>query len=196
MKRISTFSILSSVASAFLNSLQDRALGALPANLSGALANALAATAGLGRHGVSFVADTTLAAGTLAQLDDSIDWRDRLLTGELYAVSAGRQPGGASDYLLNDPTASAPMGRLFGYTGTGAYASTAATTAVSAGVPPVNGAAAVRSYAVHALTTDGTVWLYLYADPSTGVLYAYNNTAAAFVLAGTVFGSGALGLRP
>lgn len=197
MKRVTTFSLLSEIASAFLNTLQDRVAGITAANVSGTVGNDLASTAGAGRQGVSFVFDAALSADTLTQVDDSVDWRDRLLTGEVFAVAGTRQPGGSNDYLLNDPTANVPTGRLFGYTGTGAYAATGAATAVTDGVPPVNGAGVVRSYRVPVLTLDGaSAWVYLYADPATGVLYAYNATASDLVLVGTVFGSGALGLRP
>ena len=102
-----------------------------------------------------------------------------------YNIPTGsdQEPGGVNDYVF-DYT---PAFRI-GYTGRGALDAGAA--APSALHPPVP--ASTTSWALQIATN---VWLY--AHPSTGVLWIYNNTGVVLrhpVL--IVTATGATGLRP
>ena len=176
MLRINTWAPLQQVESADLNDWQDKTRGALPASDN----NDLASTDVLGGDLRTWQSAGSLADATLVLLDDSVNWKDRLVTGQFWRITANQRMGQSADTDLNLTSASGPAITSFrGYTGTGAYSSTAATTAGSNGVPPVNGVGAVRSYAIVAddLGASGNVWLY--ADPTSGALYLYNASGAA-----------------
>lgn len=145
--------------------LQARAVGCRPAS-AGEISNATDAHAGL--DGVTFMVNGGVANGTLALVDSSIDWRDRVLACEVSDLTANaNRPGASTDYTdWPAPT------KARGYTGTGALSNATTGAAVSNGNPPVAGAGVGgRSYRI---TIGATV--YLYADPTSGALYLYNGT--------------------
>ena len=116
----------------------------------------------------------SIALGTLIQIDDVVDWRDCkvLIHWRASTTTQNTRPGGANDYLYSDIAGSGiTEGTITGYLGLGAYAS-GGVNPPSAGNPPVP--AATASYAVEIFTS---VWLY--AHPTTGDLYLYNDTAGA-----------------
>lgn len=198
MKRLQTYSALTQVTSTVLNGIQDRALSSQAANSNNAISSSV-----LG--GESLFWQGQVIHGQLLKIDDYNDWRDRLVHGwgRALDVDADRV-GQSSDYNLNgylDPGLSGSDGDLVryfhGYTGTGAYSTTGAATAVSNGNPPVNGAATVRSYYLQvAYRTTNTVNIAMYCDPTTGALYLYNLDASADVYVILhVFASAKTGLR-
>lgn len=131
---------------------------------------------------------TTWSTGKVRKIDTSIDWRDRVV--RVWAADLGADAariGQAGDAVDWNGGGIAGQVRLFGYLGTGAYADLIGTP-VSDGNPPVVGAGAPSSYR---LTLS--VGLYLYADPSTGALYLFNDTGSAVTLYLEVQGSGVTG---
>lgn len=177
MQRIQTYVPNQQVLAAELNTLQTYAAGD---------ANNTHTTLGLGSDTIEWMySSATLGVASLVKVDGAMDYRDRLLT-VLYAIPGGanEEPGGGNDYL-ND---FAPTVRK-GYTGTGAR-DAGGVNAPSAGNPPV------RAGGVSwAMQLDTGVWLY--ADPSAGALWLYNDTAGALrspVL--TITASAPTGKRP
>ena len=152
-----------------LNDLCQRAVGAFPARINNQLVTATVTPDGLTEAvWVMGGSLTSVAAGDLAEVDDTIDWRDRVLFVQYAELTSGVSPGNVDDYLFDV----APIARV-GFTGTGALG--AASAAVAAGVPPVP--ASTTSWALQ-LTTN--VWLY--AVPTTGVLSIYNGTGSNIVV--------------
>lgn len=175
MKRVGTFAAGGQVPSATLNGMQDRASSVLPANVN----NDLSTFVG-GDDGLHWQATANLGNGALIQLDSG-DWHDRYITGECYLsqVSTGRI-GAANDYGLDALAAGGTIFfRISGYLGKGARSNITTGALVSAGVPPVRGSGAFTSWVVNAGATD--LAFCIFTDPSTGALYAYNNTAGATI---------------
>ena len=164
------------VLAAELNDLCTRAVGAAPAALDGILSNYFR-TPSLTPDGITEVfwlpSSGVAFNGLPTSIDDSIDWRDRVIVVNYVAIGAGtRAPGGPDDYLF-DANMSVPR---VAYLGTGGR--TAALAAPSAGNPPLPAAAA--SWAMQIITD---VWIY--AAPSgarVGELQIYNNSGADLAL--------------
>jgi hypothetical protein len=170
MKRITSFTALTEVLSAFLNRLQDLALGIIAASKNQDLGAYSEASASL-----IWQATGTIAASTMVQIDDVIDWRDRAIWGECFRneddgagnAEDNNRIGGTTDYNLDwKRTGNGSFDRFAGYVGTGAYSSLAGA-AVSNANPPVFGAGAKRSYFVN-LSNTGDGAMMLFADPVTG----------------------------
>lgn len=200
MIRILTYVPLAQVTSAWLNKVQDEALGLTHA---ASPANALGASF-LGEAGTFLLTKTTapLLNATPTLLDDTADYRDRWVRTVTTFPSATQLPGGADDYELDDPyTGPYTAAATWKYLGTGAVANLGTGAAVSAGVPPVLGAGAFRSYRV-SLTTHldvssaAQVGPWLYADPTTGALYLYQASGGSLALAVHVSVTAKTGKRP
>lgn len=185
---------LDDVASADLNAIQKLARGARLASDNNNLTSADARGGTLLR----WQADTALATATARLIDDSADWRDRWVrvtfvrTSQTQRMGQGGSPG---DVGANDTTSTGPARSTSqGYTGTGAYSNTTTSAAVSNGNPPLNSVGTARSYAV---TVDdlGASPVYLYADPTNGVLYLYNNSGSSLWPYVEVDLSGDVGMR-
>lgn len=165
MKRINTWSGGQQVESAHLNSIQDRAIGAVAAGSN----NHLSAMAD-GMQAVEWQYASNLATATEVKVDGTAlsSWLDRIVI-VLYRGygTANRQPGAIADYLYDSTT----LYLAKGYTGNGALNLTH-TAEPSNGDPPFP--AGNISWATQ-LTTN--VWLY--AKASDGALYLYNDTGAA-----------------
>lgn len=180
MQPVQTYVANQQILAAELNDIQTRAAGLVTANTNNAHD-----TLGDGLRSVEWMYDQAdLAAGTPIKLDGATDFRDRMLT-VVWSVPSGsdQEPGGVNDHLLDHT----PTLRR-GYTGTGGR--DAGGLAPSAGNPPVP--ASTTSWALQVITN---VWLY--ALPSTGSLYLYNDTGSAIrrpVL--TVHATGKTGKRP
>ena len=138
-------------------------------------ASASSVTGTAGRDGVHFGKATGLANATATTIDSNHDWRDRVLTVHAFDLGgANLLPGESTDYTDWSTLGAGTPGVLMGYTGTGALSNTTTGAAVANGAPPVAGTGAGgTSYRV----TIGAN-IYLYADPSTGALKAYNATGA------------------
>lgn len=146
------------VESADLNSIQQDAYATRAADGT----NSWSAIPGV--QEVAFQSETDIANGTLMLIDQSIDWRDRIVRGEyLEHAGAADYPGGATDYAF---ASSATVYRFIFYTGTGAQDAGGAD--VTNGNPPV---IAAGKYACE-IYTD----MWIYCDPSTGKLKLYNDT--------------------
>ena len=175
MKKVVTCVPGALAASADWNNIQERARGLLAAAQNNDLS-------GLeGTDGFVHQADASLATATLRLVDDTIDWRDRIVSGWFARVGANDCVGQSTDYNLGDPAATSVALSTFEgeYTGTGAYSATGGSgTAVSNGSPPVWGASGVRSTAI-VVDAHGSGYVYLYADPTTGYLYVYNNSGSS-----------------
>ena len=176
MKRIQAYVSNQQILAAEMNSL---------AAASGGDSNNTISAIGTGLDVFPWIYNAAeLAAATPVKVDSAMDYRDRIITVS-YSIPTGsdQEPGGVNDYVF-DYT---PAFRI-GYTGRGALDAGAA--APSAGNPPVP--ASTTSWALQIATN---VWLY--AHPSTGVLWIYNNTGVVLrhpVL--IVTATGATGLRP
>ena len=164
------------ILAAELNDLCTRAVGAAPAALSGA-ANNRFRTPSVTPNGLTEVywlpSSGSVNNAANATVDESIDWRDRVIVVNYLSVGPlARTPGGVDDYLF-DGTMSAPR---VAYLGEGGL--TAGLAAPSAGNPPVP--AAGVSWAME-IVTD--VWIY--AVPSgadVGQLQIYNGSGADLLL--------------
>lgn len=146
------------------NSWQDHTRGARRANQN----NGVPAGGCLGGDRVVWQYAAGIAAGAAPVLiDDSIDWRDRVLSGRYKnLLVAADALGGASEQNFSNT-----FPAIFdGYTGTGGL--TAGGAEPTAGNPPVR---AAGKYLVYANGATATVLLY--ATTTTGKLYVYNNTA-------------------
>lgn len=194
MLRINTWAPLQEVPSADLNEWQDNTRGALPASAG----NDFASTVVLGGDQRKWQSSGSLADGALVKIESSISWLDRLVSGSFRRLTSAQRVGQVSDTNLNVSVSSPIATTTFAdcYTGTGAYSSTAAATAVSAGVPPVNGVGAIRSYAivVDDFSSTGNVWLW--AEPGSGDLYLYNQSGGAIYGLLTLEAPSATGKRP
>lgn len=186
MKRIVTAANGVVFQPANANEWQDRDLGCVAADSN----NDYASGTGKGMDGRLWQpSGGSLANATAVKIDSSVDWRDRVFLGwYANAGSAGNLPGGASDYDFRTGVAAANY--FHGYTGIGAYSNITTGAAVSNGNAPVAGAGAFRSYRVEAAAN-----VYLYADPTTGALYLYNNSGATIYPAFLLFGTGDTGKR-
>ena len=182
MKRVRTWVGGQQVASADLNSVQDRALGLVAASVNNDLS---ALPDGMGV--IEWQHATQLADATEVKVDAGAvsDWTDRILFVLFRSYSNGNwQPGGADDHQYD----SATLHLQKGYTGNGAL-NGAASAAPSNGDPPVP--ASGVSWAVQ-LTTD--IWLY--AKASDGALYLYNDSGSTIFRANlTVFATAQTGKR-
>ena len=194
MKRQQTYAALDPIASADLNTWQDKTLGGRAAGVS----NDYGATTVYGSDVVRTQLTTSVADATLKNLDASIDWRDRVLRVTCSRLNGTNERLGQSlDYETNDPLAGT-VAKLVTpdlYTGIGAYSNLTTGAAVSNGNPPLNGAGVYRSYApvIDDLSAAGNVTLY--ADPSTGALNLYNATGGAVWLRIEIEAAGDTGLR-
>lgn len=190
MKNIVLFGALVEVTSAFLNSIQKRALGLLALNKNNDFAASDEET--IGGAWALQAATAGVATATLVQLDDQFDWRDRMVWGEIIYPTADARAGQTSDTDLDWKVSASNF--FFGYLGTGAYSNTAgAGTAVSNSNKPLRGVGGVRSYFVNLSGTVNT--LYLYCEPTTGKLYLYNDTGSTIYPTLTVLGTGKTGKR-
>lgn len=182
------------VESADLNEIQDLIREARPADTD----NNLTSTAAKGGSLLRWQADTALATGTEQLIDGSADWRDRWVkvlfvrTSQTQRMGQGGSPG---DAALNTVTSSGPARSTSqGYTGSGAYSNTTTSASVSNGNPPLNSVGTARSYAV--IVDDlGTLPVYLYADPTNGKLYLYNDSGSSLWPYVEVDASGDVGMR-
>jgi hypothetical protein len=143
--------------------LQQRAIGMRLANYSGA-----AAGSEEGGDCVTWWRAAGLVATDRVQIDTAHDWRNRVI--EVAAVtfaSADQRPRGSASYV---DWGTLTQGRVVGWLGSGGYSNvTGAGTAVGFGAPPLAATGGVTSYRVTVATN-----IYLYVDPTTGGLYAYN----------------------
>lgn len=192
---VNEWAALDDVESADLNAIQKLTRGARLASDNNNLTSADARGGSLLR----WQADTALATATARLIDDSADWRDRWVrvlfvrTSQTQRMGQGGSPGdvGANDVSSSGPARSTSQG----YTGIGAYSNTSTSASVSNGNPPLNAVGTARSYAI---TVDdlGTLPVYLYADPTTGALYLYNDSGSSLWPYVEVDFSGAVGMRP
>jgi len=192
VKRYGTFNPLDEIGSAFLNYLQDVAYGLLRA--TSGFGNDFPTTV-KGAQTVLFQSVVILPTAEPYELSSDVDWRDRLVEGTAWKLAAAGRVGQSLDYQLNDIAAGPPAFMFQGYTGSGAVSNLATGADVGVGAAPLNGAGAFRSYALTALNLGGGSVVYLYADPATGVLNAYNSTGATVHLLLKVTGTGDLGMR-
>ncbi len=180
MNRLSTYAILSEIASATLNLLQDLVHGTTEADTgTGGYTNEWTE---IGSHAVHFQSAVALPDGEPVTLDTSRDWRKNVITGWFRATATGaHRIDAASDYLLNSLTASVSNASVWVYTGSGAYndVSVGSGGDVAVGDPPVNATSVRTSYAGVALDEGSGAVVWLYADPSNGYLKAYNATGTA-----------------
>lgn len=195
MRALNTFSSLHQIASVFLNTFQAETVGARAASL-----NTDYATTVLGADVILTQTDAVIPAGDVLALDKSVSWLDRVVLVNGWLLTASQRIGQATDYQLNDPTASVQTVIAQGYTGTGAVSNLASGAGISAGNPPLNGAGAFRSYApvLYRLSTGPGVYasVWLYADTTPGDLYVYNGGPADLYFTGVVYGFAPTGLRP
>ena len=154
-----------------LNDLCKRAAGFAPANQNNYIANGATVTPD-GSTEVAWllgISADNVATWNFVVVDDSIDWRDRIVVADYVPLTSNaRYPGQADDYLFDFA-----LTRRCGYTGTGGRDAGNATP--TAGHPPVPATAA--SWAVQVVTN-----LWLYAQPSTGELALYNNTGSTITV--------------
>ena len=155
---VKTWTTNQQVASSDLNSIQLNLYGLRAASGTNSWSNIP------GIQEVAFQSVSDFNTGGDLLIDDSIDWRDRIVRGE-YLEHGGSTdyPGGAGDYAF---ASSATVYRFIFYTGTGAL--DAGGSAPTPGNPPViaSGKYACMIYA--------DMWIY--CDPTTGKLKLYNNT--------------------
>lgn len=182
MRRTTTFARGSHVRGAFLNALQDEQVGLVPASENPAGTIALKGSDG------RYVAtpDAGIAHNTLAVLDDSIDWRARLLRGVFIRLeSAAQRLHGADAWQANDPARPIAV-KLFegGRTGTGGLG--AASAAVANGTPPVVAAGSFAVVVYEGATSALRAYLYAAAD---GSLCLYNASGATLHAELTVWGA-------
>lgn len=200
MKRLTTFASLTQVPSATLNGMQDRAQSMQAANSNNDYAITTATGINLGGEGLYWQGSVT--NGQLKLIDNTNDYRDRLVHGYTRLLSASNvRVGQASDINLNQNVTAlsgyddSPVEEWDGYTGTGAYSNAGTGAAVSNGNPPVNGAGAFRSYALTIAVIGGTDEVRLYCDPGTGYLYLYNPNASTRYLILRAFFTAQLDIR-
>lgn len=183
MKRVKTWVGRQEIASADLNGIQDRAIGAVPS----ASNNTLSAMSE-GMQAIEWQYSTTLADATEIKVEGASaipSWLDRIVIVFYRGYASGnRPPGSSADYLYDGTTLYVQKG----YTGLGARNSTD-TAEPSNGDPPLP--ATGVSWAVQ-LTSN--VWLY--AKASDGGLYLYNDSGSAIETPNlTVFATADTGKR-
>lgn len=170
MKRVVTAVAGNEVVASDINTVQDQAEGAVPASKNNDFG---AAADTRGTDVVRWQCAAAWNNAKVRQIDAGIDWRDRVL--EVLYVELGADNVRIGQALDYSNWQALTQTRVAGYTGTGAYSNVAgAGTAVSDGNPPVQATGGVTSYAVK--LTAGVVWLY--ADPTDGSLWGYNQTGA------------------
>lgn len=165
MRVIQTFVPNDQIASSFLNQLQQEIANAIKADSNNDLTSLAAGFDGRIWQDKAGIAN----AAAPVKIDSSIDWRDRILWGFYFDLTAAANGlGGANEYNFSSQ---APT--LFqGYTGTGGLdAGGADPTATN---PPVLGAG---KYLVNLDTGVNT--MLMYANVTTGGLYVYNNSGGA-----------------
>lgn len=165
-------SVIDPVSGDPYNSADYETLEARAMALRIASASSAAAGSDDGGDGVSWWKSTGIPTGDLVTIDDNHDWRNRVVE-VLYVdlTTADNRPRGSTDYT---DWGTLTQVRMVGWLGGGAYSNVAgAGTAVSAGNPPLAATGGVTSYR---LTLVASV--YLYADPTTGALKAYNALGA------------------
>ncbi len=164
------------------NSWQDNTEGARRANQN----NDIPSGGCLGGDRIRWQRSAGVANGAAPVLvDDSIDWRDRVLEGTFKnLLVAGDSLGGATEHNFSNtfPTL------VDGYTGTGGKDAGGADP--SAGNPPV---LAAGKYAVSLNGATKTIWVY--ALGSTGALYFYNNSGGTVYPYLSLTASGDAGLH-
>jgi hypothetical protein len=190
-KRITNFAALVEITSAFLNSLQDLVLGAKKADSNNDLS---ALGDGLDARIWQASPATGVAAFDQVKVDTTLDWRDRLVWGVYLDPGAlANLVGQASDTMFTTAGFATVPTLFAGYTGTGGYANISAGTPPSAGNPPVTGTAdANRSYRVEPVAATA---VFLYAHPTNGALYLFNNTSSVIQPVLLVIASGDTGKR-
>ena len=157
---IRTWTVNQQVASADLNSIQQNLYALRAADGT----NSWATIPGV--QEVAFQSESDIANATLMLIDQSIDWRDRIVRGEYLDHSTSTSyPGGANDYDF----AAGTLYTFMFYTGTGGL--DAGGSAVTNGNPPVV-ASGKYAYAV-------TANLFISSEPTTGEHKLYNNTGGA-----------------
>lgn len=163
---VETYSPNQQVLADDLNSIQANAIGLRIASQN----NDDSATV-VGAQVFDWQRSGTVAIGGLVAVDDIVDWRDCkvIVHWRVNATTQNTRPGAANDYLYGD-LATTTEGTRIGYLGLGGFAA-GAVNPPSAGNPPVPAAAA--SYALE-LFTD----FWVYAHPTLGDLYVYNDTAS------------------
>ena len=154
-----------------LNDLCKRAAGFSPASQNNYIANGATVTPD-GSTEVAWllgISADNVATGNFVVVDDSIDWRDRIVVADYVPLTSNaRYPGQADDYLFDFA-----LTRRCGYTGLGGL--DADSVAPSADHPPVP--ASTTSWALQVVTN-----LWLYAQPSTGELALYNDTGSTITV--------------
>jgi hypothetical protein len=164
MKRVHNWTLNTEVASADLNTIQDRAVGLVTASLNNTLPAIIR-----GMDGVAWQCNTDVANGTLIAVDATIDWRDRLILAWYRGYAGTNGPGTSGDYTY----ASTTLYSNIYYTGLGARDAGGVNAPTNGNVPVP---AADTSWALN--ITAGGVWIY--ADPSNnGTLTLYNNSGSA-----------------
>jgi hypothetical protein len=163
MDRIQSYVANQQILADELNDIQDQAVGTVGGTGSSIL---LSATPGM--RVCSWIQNNLIANATLSAVDTDHDWRDYIVYVQYVTPTGGAsQPGASGDYLYSlTPTL------VTGYLGLGALGAASAT--VVNGVPPVP--ASGTSWATQVVTN-----LWLYASPTTGNLYLYNNTGSSIV---------------
>lgn len=192
---VNEWAALDDVESADLNEIQNLIREARPGDTD----NNLTSTSAKGGSLLRWQADTALATGTEQLIDGSADWRDRWVrvlfvrTSQTQRLGQGGSPG---DVGVNDVSSSGPARSTSqGYTGIGAYSNTTTSASVSSGNPPLNSVGTARSYAI-VVDDLGTAPVYLFADPTNGKLYLYNDSGSSLWLYVEVDASGDVGMRP
>ena len=148
------------VASADLNSIQQLLYALRAANGTNSWSSIP------GAQEVAFQSASDIADATLMLIDESIDWRDRIVRGEyLDHTTSDAYPGAANDYDFSTGT----LYTFMLYTGTGGLDS--GGSEVTNGNPPTSSAG---QYAVQIFSG-----FWIYCDPTTGKLKIYNNTGGA-----------------
>ena len=157
---INTWSAGQQVESADLNAIQQN----MQALRAASGTNSWSSVSG-GTQGVAFQSESDIADATLLLIDDSIDWRDRIVSGLYLDHSASTYPGHANDYDFSSGT----LYTFLFYTGTGALD--------AGGSAPINGNPPVQAAGKYAHPIFTNFWIY--CDPTTGKLKLYNNSGGS-----------------
>ena len=162
MDRIQTYVANQQILAADLNDIQDQAVGTVDGEIGNILRQASP-----GMRACSWIQTNSFTDGTLELMDSAHDWRDYILYIQYIPLSGGASaPPGSGDYLYSlTPTL------IVGYTGLGAYRS-GGVLAPANGYRPVP--ASDASWATQVVTN-----FWVYAHPTTGNLYAFNDTGGA-----------------
>ena len=178
-RRITSFSALVEIASAFLNSFQDDVAALLKANKN----NDFTAAGLLGMDILTWQANASMASGTLLQVDN-LDWHDREIFTIYRANSTATQRiGQANDFAFDAACTFGSTGENsfgHGYLGKGGQKSGGG--AVSNGNQPLPAAGTSWAVSVNGtgLSAGGNaVSLYTDTTVSSYQLYCFNNLATA-----------------